>query len=159
MAGKTGTTQENADGWFIGMSPQLVVGSWTGFDDRRITYPNTRIGQGGRTGLRNVGKFLSLLQTEGDSLIRLDPSLDLERPENYRPPTRRSRIGEAGYWPDDSRRRSRRSRSSSSSSRSGSSEATRQLNQYQNRNSPPPAPRPEPRPQTQGGGSSGRIGW
>ena len=104
MAGKTGTTQENADGWFIGMSPQLVVGSWTGFDDRRITYPSTSVGQGGRTGLRNVGAFLSMLQTEGDSLIRLDPAVKMDKPENYAAPTRRARIGgSSGYWPGERR--------------------------------------------------------
>ncbi len=160
VAGKTGTTQENADGWFIGMTPQLVVGSWTGFDDRRITYPSTSIGQGGRTGLRNVGRFLSLLQTEGDSLVRLDAKLDLEQPDNYQPPTRRSRIGEAGYWPGDSRARTRRG--GQSGSRSGSGQARRQLNDFQNRNrdNRPAAPAaPAPRPQTQGGGSGGRIGW
>ena len=166
VAGKTGTTQENADGWFVGMTPQLVVGSWTGFDDRRITYPSTSIGQGGRTGLRNVGKFLSLLQTEGDSLIRLDPDLDLEKPDNYQAPTRRSRIGESGYWPGDSRSRTRRS-GRSGTGRSGAGQARRQLDQFQNRNrsttnrpaAPAPPPPAAPRPQTEGGGSGGRIGW
>ncbi len=160
VAGKTGTTQENADGWFIGMTPQLVVGSWTGFDDRRITYPSTSIGQGGRTGLRNVGAFLSLLQTEGDEAIRLDPDLELEKPEDYQPPTRRSRIGDAGgsYWPGDTRRRSGRSGGSSTSNRQNDTAdrpAREMLDRMQN-NRPAPA---EPRPQTQGGGSGGRIGW
>ena len=47
----------------------------------------------------NVGAFLSKLQTEGDSLIRLDPDVDMEKPENYVAPTRRARIGGSGYWP------------------------------------------------------------
>ena len=160
VAGKTGTTQGNGDGWFIGMTPQLVVGSWTGFDDRRITYPNTAIGQGGRTGLRNVGRFLSLLQTEGDSLIRLDPALDLEQPEDYQPPTRRSRIGDAGYWPGDSRARSRRT-GRSGASRAGSGRATRQMEDFQNRSrdNRPAAPTPPPAPAPPQGSSGGRIGW
>ena len=54
------------------MSPQLVVGSWTGFDDRRITYPSTSMGQGGRTGLIVVGEFLERLQ-KGPEGLRLDP--------------------------------------------------------------------------------------
>ncbi len=163
VAGKTGTTQENADGWFIGMTPELVVGSWTGFDDRRITYPSTSIGQGGRTGLRNVGAFLSLLQTEGDEAIQLDPDLDLERPDNYQPPTRRSRIGDSGgsYWPGDSRSRNRtRSRSSGGSNtqnRSADRPARDMIDRFRQRDRAQPAP--EPRPQTNGGGSGGRIGW
>ena len=160
VAGKTGTTQENADGWFIGMTPQLVVGSWTGFDDRRITYPSTSIGQGGKTGLRNVGAFLSRLQTEGDSLVRLDPAVKMEQPENYQPPTRRSRIGDSSsYWPGDARSRTRRSGRSSSPRSSGSNEARRSLDQFNQRDRSAAPPAPEPRPQTQGGGSGGRIGW
>ncbi|MGB3544646.1 transglycosylase domain-containing protein, partial [Rubrivirga sp.] len=162
VAGKTGTTQENADGWFIGMTPELVVGSWTGFPDRRLTYPSTSIGQGGRTGLRNVGAFLSKLQMEGDSLIRLDPNLDLERPDNYQPPTRRSRIGDRGYWPGDSRNRAR-SRGGSSSGNSRNSSADRpardMIDRFRQRERAAPAPQQQPRPQTNGGGSGGRIGW
>ena len=167
VAGKTGTTQENADGWFVGMTPQLVVGSWTGFDDRRITYPSTSVGQGGRTGLRNVGAFLSLLQTEGDSLIRLDPKVKMDKPENYVAPTRRARIGGVGYWPGErggrSRSRSSRSRSSSSSGSSssnrnnsgGSRPAREILNQMQGGSRPAPPPPPPPPPSSGGG----RIGW
>ncbi|ROL61690.1 PBP1A family penicillin-binding protein [Bacteroidetes/Chlorobi group bacterium ChocPot_Mid] len=39
-AGKTGTTNDFADAWFIGFTPELVAGLWIGFDDRRITFPN-----------------------------------------------------------------------------------------------------------------------
>ncbi|MFH1050280.1 MAG: PBP1A family penicillin-binding protein [bacterium] len=39
-AGKTGTTNDFADAWFIGFTPELVAGVWIGFDDRRITFPN-----------------------------------------------------------------------------------------------------------------------
>jgi len=39
-AGKTGTTNDFADAWFIGFTPELVAGIWIGFDDRRITFPN-----------------------------------------------------------------------------------------------------------------------
>ena len=37
VAGKTGTTQDNTDGWFILMHPQLVAGAWVGFDDGSVT--------------------------------------------------------------------------------------------------------------------------
>ena len=94
VAGKTGTTQDNADGWFMMMSRQLVVGSWTGFDDRRITYPNTAIGQGGRTGLYVVGEFMKRLQA--DSTMALDPDIEFDKPDDYRAPTRGGRIGGSG---------------------------------------------------------------
>ncbi len=51
MAGKTGTTQSNADGWFMAMTPHLVVGAWVGADDPRIRFRSTALGQGARTAL------------------------------------------------------------------------------------------------------------
>jgi penicillin-binding protein 1A len=58
VAGKTGTTQANADGWFIGMTPNLVMGSWVGADDPRIRFRNTELGQGSSTALPMVAHFL-----------------------------------------------------------------------------------------------------
>ena len=55
VAGKTGTTQGNADGWFILMHPQLVVGAWTGFNDARISLRSDHWGQGARSALPMVG--------------------------------------------------------------------------------------------------------
>jgi penicillin-binding protein 1A len=46
VAGKTGTTQDNADGWFILMHPQLVAGAWVGFNDPRVTLRSDYWGQG-----------------------------------------------------------------------------------------------------------------
>jgi penicillin-binding protein 1A len=56
VAGKTGTTQDNADGWFILMHPQLVAGAWAGFNDNRITL-NDYWGLGSRSALPVVGEF------------------------------------------------------------------------------------------------------
>jgi len=58
IAGKTGTTQSNTDGWFIGITPHLVVGAWVGADDPRLHFRTTAMGQGSRTALPIVGKFL-----------------------------------------------------------------------------------------------------
>ena len=55
VAGKTGTTQGNADGWFIMMHPELVVGAWAGFNDGRISLRNDHWGQGARSALPMVG--------------------------------------------------------------------------------------------------------
>ena len=57
VAGKTGTTQESADGWFLLMHPDLVAGAWVGFDDRRITFRSNYWGQGAHTALPIVGEF------------------------------------------------------------------------------------------------------
>ncbi|MDB5060664.1 MAG: peptidase [Mucilaginibacter sp.] len=51
IGGKTGTTQNNSDGWFIGITPQLVTGIWTGCEDRDIHFRSTRLGEGANTAL------------------------------------------------------------------------------------------------------------
>jgi penicillin-binding protein 1A len=58
IAGKTGTTQSNTDGWFIGITPHLVIGAWVGADDPRLHFRTTALGQGSRTALPIVAKFL-----------------------------------------------------------------------------------------------------
>ncbi len=56
-AGKTGTTQDYADAWFVGYTPQLAAGVWVGFDDRRITFTGS-YGQGSRAALPVWGYFM-----------------------------------------------------------------------------------------------------
>jgi penicillin-binding protein 1A len=56
LAGKTGTTQENTDGWFILAHPQLVAGAWVGYNDSRLTMQDAW-GQGARSALPMVGDF------------------------------------------------------------------------------------------------------
>jgi penicillin-binding protein 1A len=57
VAGKTGTTQDNADGWFILMHPRLVTGAWVGFNDARVTMRSNYWGQGAHNALPVVGDF------------------------------------------------------------------------------------------------------
>ncbi len=57
FAGKTGTTQNNSDGWFIGVTPDLVTGCWVGADDPRVHFRTTTYGQGAYMALPIVGKF------------------------------------------------------------------------------------------------------
>ncbi|MDB5842611.1 MAG: penicillin-binding protein, partial [Herminiimonas sp.] len=57
IAGKTGTTQNNTDGWFIMMHPDLVAGSWVGFNDARVTMRSSHWGQGGHNAVLVVGDF------------------------------------------------------------------------------------------------------
>jgi penicillin-binding protein 1A len=58
VAGKTGTTQDNTDGWFILMHPQVVAGAWVGFNDPRITMGDSW-GPGARSALPMVGEFFN----------------------------------------------------------------------------------------------------
>jgi penicillin-binding protein 1A len=57
LAAKTGTTQNNADGWFVMMHPELVTGAWVGFNDRRIAFRTNWWGQGAHNALFLVGAF------------------------------------------------------------------------------------------------------
>ncbi len=59
IAGKTGTTQNNADGWFMGLTPELVAGCWTGGEERSIHFNSTNQGQGAAMALPIWGKFFS----------------------------------------------------------------------------------------------------
>ncbi len=51
IAGKTGTTNDHADGWFMGLTPELVTGIWVGGDERSIRFSNIRDGQGANAAL------------------------------------------------------------------------------------------------------------
>ncbi len=64
FAGKTGTTQNNSDGWFIGLTPNLVTGCWVGADDPRIHFRSTSLGQGAYMALPIVGKFFNKMYSD-----------------------------------------------------------------------------------------------
>ena len=65
FAGKTGTTQNNSDGWFIGLTPNLVTGCWVGANDPRVHFRTTTYGQGAYMALPIVGKFFNKTYSEG----------------------------------------------------------------------------------------------
>ncbi len=73
VAGKTGTTQNNTDGWFILMHPNLVTGAWVGFNDNRVTMRSSYWGQGGHNALLLVGDFMRSAIEAG----KLDPNAQL----------------------------------------------------------------------------------
>jgi penicillin-binding protein 1A len=75
VAGKTGTTQENTDGWFILMHPQLVAGAWVGFNDNRRTMGDGW-GQGARSALPIVGDFF----TQALRVRAADPRVEFDIP-------------------------------------------------------------------------------
>ena len=51
IAGKTGTTQNQSDGWFMGITPDLISGCWVGAEDRIVHFRTTELGQGARTAM------------------------------------------------------------------------------------------------------------
>ncbi|CAG2157443.1 Penicillin-binding protein 1A [Cupriavidus yeoncheonensis] len=92
VAGKTGTTQDNADSWFILMHPQLVAGAWVGFDDGRVTL-GSYWSQGARSALPMVGAFY-------DMALRaraIDPGARFS-PEKRPPPPARARPHRFLFW-------------------------------------------------------------
>ncbi len=64
LAGKTGTTQNNADGWFIGYNPSLVAGAWVGADNPSIHFRTTGLGQGAHTALPIFARFMQELEKD-----------------------------------------------------------------------------------------------
>jgi penicillin-binding protein 1A len=80
VAGKTGTTQNNTDGWFILMHPQLVAGSWVGFNDSRVTMRSNYWGEGAHNALLVVGDFFQ--QTLAARLIDGNVEFPFARPRD-----------------------------------------------------------------------------
>ncbi|MFO8000986.1 MAG: transglycosylase domain-containing protein [Marinilabilia sp.] len=65
LAGKTGTTQDHADGWFIGFSPGLVAGAWVGADHPGIRFRSLDLGQGSHTALPVFARFMQKVERSG----------------------------------------------------------------------------------------------
>ncbi|MGS2761969.1 transglycosylase domain-containing protein [Sinomicrobium sp. M5D2P9] len=64
IAGKTGTTQSNKDGWFVGITPNLVTVTWVGADDHRIGFRSTSMGQGANSALPVFAKFMQKMSRD-----------------------------------------------------------------------------------------------
>ena len=65
IAGKTGTTQDNKDGWFVGITPNLVTVTWVGNDDYNIGFKTTALGQGANTALPIFAKLYQKMNLDG----------------------------------------------------------------------------------------------
>lgn len=75
-AGKTGTTQNNTDGWFIGLTPDLATGVWVGAQDPTVRFSSTSLGQGANTGLPIYGYYMKKVYADQSLKIsRADFSL------------------------------------------------------------------------------------
>lgn len=78
IAGKTGTTQNQSDGWFMGMVPNLVTGVWVGGEHRSIHFPGIRYGQGATMALPIWGIYMK--KVYGDPSLEIS-SGDFPRPD------------------------------------------------------------------------------
>lgn len=79
-AGKTGTTQNNSDGWFIGLTPDLATGVWVGAEDRGVRFRSTDEGQGARVAMPIYGYFMNKVYK--DPKIALSTT-DFVKPDGY----------------------------------------------------------------------------
>jgi penicillin-binding protein 1A len=77
IAGKTGTTQNNSDGWFMGLTPELVTGVWVGCEDRAAHFRSTALGQGANTALPIWGLYMK--KVYADKKLKVSRG-DFERP-------------------------------------------------------------------------------
>jgi len=80
IAGKTGTTQNQSDGWFMGMVPNLVTGVWVGGDDRATHFKSITYGQGASMALPIWGLYMKKCYADADLGVSKD---EFEKPENF----------------------------------------------------------------------------
>lgn len=79
-AGKTGTTQNNSDGWFIGLTPDLATGVWVGAEDRGVRFRSTDQGQGARTAMPIYGYYMNKVYKDPKIAIS---TTDFEKPDGF----------------------------------------------------------------------------
>ncbi len=78
IGGKTGTTQDNSDGWFMAISPDLVAGVWTGCEDRAFHFTSTGLGEGANSALPVYAGFMKR--------VYANPNLKVSKAD-FEPPT------------------------------------------------------------------------
>ena len=83
MGGKTGTTNANSDGWFMGFVPSLVSGCWVGGEERDIHFDTMTYGQGASLALPIWGKYMK--KVFDDKTLGYDPSEHFQLPEGFDP--------------------------------------------------------------------------
>lgn len=83
MGGKTGTTNRNADAWFMGFTPSLVSGCWVGGEDRDIHFDSTRMGQGANMALPIWAYYME--KVFADKSLGYSPDEKFDIPEDFNP--------------------------------------------------------------------------
>lgn len=91
MGGKTGTTNSNSDGWFMGFIPSLVSGCWVGGEERDIHFDTMTYGQGASLALPIWAKYMN--KVFADPTLGYDPTEKFQLPEGFDP----CAGSEAGY--------------------------------------------------------------
>ncbi len=81
MAGKTGTTNNQADAWFIGYTPQILAGAWVGCDDRYLRFNSEALGQGAAAALPIWALFMQKVYADKSLEIRTDATF--KQPDNF----------------------------------------------------------------------------
>ncbi len=79
IAGKTGTTSDNSDGWFIGAVPQLVTGIWTGCEDHDFHFRSTHTGEGANSALPIFALYLKKVYADQSLGIKKDKNFELPK--------------------------------------------------------------------------------
>jgi penicillin-binding protein 1A len=81
LAGKTGTTQNQSDGWYIGLAPRLSAAAWVGGEDRSIHFDMLGMGAGGNMALPIYAEFLK--RVYADSTLNITQEDEFERPRDF----------------------------------------------------------------------------
>ncbi len=99
IGAKTGTTNENSDGWFIGFTPELVTGIWVGGEDRDIHFSSMSMGQGATVSLPIWAIYMK--KVNGNPDLGYDPNAKFDLPENYNPCLKEDGAGTDDFTVDD----------------------------------------------------------
>ena len=81
IGGKTGTTNNNSDGWFMGITPMLVSGCWVGGEDRDIHFDSGSLGQGATMALPVWAYYMQ--QIYADPTLPYDPKARFDIPKGF----------------------------------------------------------------------------
>lgn len=79
IAGKTGTTQNQSDGWFMGITPDLVTGVWTGCEDRSVHFRDIQNGQGANTALPVFAEYMKGIYNDTLNLGPMSKNFDISK--------------------------------------------------------------------------------
>jgi len=82
IAGKTGTTQNNSDGWFMGVVPKLATGAWVGWEDRATHFASTGEGQGAKMALPIWAIFMK--KVWADKSLKISPDDKFVKPSDWK---------------------------------------------------------------------------
>jgi len=80
IGGKTGTSQNHSDAWFMGVTPDLVAGVWVGGEDRSVRFRSMKLGQGADAALPMFGMFLQKVYADKNINLTQGP---FARPLNF----------------------------------------------------------------------------